>query len=977
MQIKSALVKSIIPLLLFLSTLGVQGQDAKNNWVDSVFSSLNEEQRIAQLFMVAAYSNKTALHEAEIKSLISRYNIGGLIFFQGGPERQARLTNIYQGLAKTPLMIAMDAEWGLGMRLDSTISYPRQMTLGAIQNDSYIEQMGEEIGRQCKALGMHINFAPVVDVNNNFNNPVINDRSFGENKELVAQKGIAYMRGLEKAGVMANAKHFPGHGDTDRDSHKTLPSILKSKEQLDSLELYPFKKMIEAGLPSLMVAHLNIPAYDSSKNTATTLSKYVVTELLQNELGFKGLIFTDALNMQGVAGYFSPGEVDVKALIAGNDVLLFSQDVPLAIKKIEQAINFKKIPQKEVDEKVKKILAAKYDLGLSKEIKPINVQTIYSELNTPQAELLRKRLYEQAITVAKNQNDLIPISSVKNIRIAAVSIGEEMENQFLRQLQAYADVKTFAIDKDASVQLYNALKTTLSDYDLVIVGMHGLSRYSSNNFKISEQSLAFVRSINIRQNLILSVFNNPYCLKNFEGFDHVIMAYEDNEVTQQLAAELIFGGIKASGKLPVSSSVEYFQGLGLIYNKTNRFEYTSPEDLGINSASLKKIDSIIELAIKDEAMPGCQVLFAKEGKVFFQKTYGHHTYNKKQEVRLEDKYDIASITKVASTMLAIMRLHEQGVIDIDEPIFKYMPQLAGTNKENLTLREMLAHQAGLVSWIPFFKYSLDTIDGRLENYSAMRNSIFPTLVANNMYLKENYNKAMWDTIVNSPIEDRGNYKYSDLAFYFMQYIVGHITFESLDFYVQEQFYDELGLQNLTYKPLNKFNLSEIVPTERDTTFRNQVVQGYVHDPGAAMLGGVGGHAGLFSNANDLAIIMQMLLNKGSYGGQDYFKPETIDLFTQKAFDGENRRGIGFDKPNMAKDKPGPGCDSASEFAFGHSGFTGTYAWADPKYNLVYVFLSNRVYPDAYNWKLVRTNVRSNVMQVVYDQIIAAETADLN
>ena len=423
----------------------LQKQTPAYDWVEKTFNSLTAEQKIGQLFMLATYSNKGESHAQEIEKMITQYGIGGLIFMQGGPYREAKYCNRYQAKSKVPLLISMDAEWGLGMRLDSVISYPRQMTLGAIQDNSYIEKMGEQIAKECKRLGIHVNFAPVVDVNVNPKNPVIGTRSFGEDKYNVAKKGIAYMKGLQGQHVLANAKHFPGHGDTDKDSHKALPVINHDINRLREIEFYPFEQLIKDSLASMMIAHLNIPALDSSKNSATTLSKNVVTDLLKKEMGFKGLIFTDALNMRGVADYNDPGEVDLKALLAGNDVLLFPQNIPLAVKKIQGAINDHKISQKEVDRRVKKILYAKYWAGLN-EYKPIETKNLAKDLNSPDGYALRFKLYEKAITIAKNDDNLLPIRVLDTNTFASISIGEKKNNTFQKYLSKYTKFNHYFID---------------------------------------------------------------------------------------------------------------------------------------------------------------------------------------------------------------------------------------------------------------------------------------------------------------------------------------------------------------------------------------------------------------------------------------------------------------------------------------------------------------------------------------------------
>ncbi len=965
---------SFISIVLFVSARPKEDDKLKydmersNSWVDSVLNSLDADQRIGQLFMVAAYSNRGPEHVQAITKLITDCHIGGLIFFQGGPTRQAVLTNYYQSLTALPLLVSIDAEWGLAMRLDSTIQFPHQMTLGAIQDDKMVYRFGLEMARQCKRLGIHINFAPVVDVNNNPRNPVINDRSFGEDKYNVAGKSIAYMQGMQDGGIMANAKHFPGHGNTDKDSHKTLPTVNRTKLQIDSVELYPFRELMSRGLSSIMVAHLYVPALDTTANTASTLSKAVVTDLLKNNLHYKGLIFTDALNMKGVSAYYPPGIVDVKALLAGNDVLLFSEDVTTAIDEIKKAITAGLITQQEIDEKVRKILKAKYLSGLNK-YQPIDLKNISADLNGTRSELLNKRLYELSITLLKNKNNVIPLANINPQKIAALSIGADTANAFLRGLRKFEDISTFAISKGTQLADLDFVEAELAQYETVIIGLHSISGRENKNFGISPQVKALITRIQDKSKVILTVFGNPYSLRNFENFEPIIVAYEENKYTQDAAAQVIFGGMGANGKLPVSASEVFKCGDGFSITNATRLRYVQPEEVKINSEKLNEIDSIVARAIAKQAMPGCQVLVAKDGRIVYNKSFGTKSSTDSSIVTNFDLYDIASVTKIAATTLAAMRLYESGKLDLDKKVTAYLNNLRLTNKRNIIISDLLAHQAGLKPWIPFWKNSVETNNkGELTNYKPTLSADYGIKVADKLYLKTSYKQTLWKEIVDSKTENEGTYVYSDLGFYILKEIIEEQTQQKLNDYVSKQFYTPLGLTRTTYLPLAKFKPDAIVPTEYDKEFRKQLLRGYVHDQGAAMQGGVGGHAGLFSNAQDLAVIMQMLLNNGTFGGKRYFKPETIQKFTT-AVSSTNRRGLGFDKPETAPEKGSPTCKSASPFTFGHTGFTGTCVWADPKYNLVYVFLSNRVNPSSDNKKLIDMNVRTDIQEVIYQAIL--------
>ncbi|MEJ7829187.1 MAG: glycoside hydrolase family 3 N-terminal domain-containing protein, partial [Segetibacter sp.] len=583
-----------------------------SDWVDSVFNSLTKEQRIAQLIMIRAHSNLGEKHVAGVTDLINKYDVGGLCFFQGGPVRQANLTNFYQSIAKTPLLIAIDGEWGLGMRLDSVINFPRQLMIGAVPDAKLVYQFGRAVGEQCKRIGIHINFAPDVDVNNNPNNPVINDRSFGEDKYKVALYGIQYMKGMQDVGVMGSAKHFPGHGDVDVDSHYDLPVINKTREQLDSLELYPFKQIIKEGIGSVMIAHLYIPSIDNTPNQATSLSNKNVTGLLRNELGFKGLTFTDALEMKGVTKYYPAGEAALQSLIAGNDVLLLPGDVEGSIQKIMQAVKEGRLKSDDIDARVKKVLRAKFDLGL-KEVKPIETANIVNDLNalTPQ---IKNEIAINALTLLKQSDKFIPINKKK---VAFIGIGTDQPNAFANRLkQDYgADLYTFAYKRDLGTVPMMAY-TLQQKYDMVLIGMHGYNRVPKNNFGISDPSVKLVNLIQSQMPAASFVFGNPYAIKNIAGSStNLFAAYEDNDINHLVAADMLQGKVLPKGKLPVTITPDLHFGAGITENFY--FPHVAPDSAGLDSNILNKIDSIANDAVAQKAAPGCVVLVAKDGKVAF------------------------------------------------------------------------------------------------------------------------------------------------------------------------------------------------------------------------------------------------------------------------------------------------------------------------------------------------------------------------
>jgi beta-N-acetylhexosaminidase len=943
--------------------------NAQSHWVDSVFNSLNSDQRLAQLFMVAAYSNKDMKHVAEIRELVEKYNIGGLIFMQGGPLREAKLNNYYQSKAKTPLMISIDGEWGLAMRLDSTPKYPKQMTLGAIKNDSLIYYMGKQIARECKRMGIHVNFAPVADINNNPLNPVIGMRSFGENKFNVANKAVMYMKGLQAEGVMANGKHFPGHGDTDSDSHKTLPVISACKERMDTLELYPFQQLFDQGLSSIMVAHLFVPCYDTTKNTATTLSPYIIQDLLKKQLGFQGLIFTDALNMKGVASFYEPGIVDVKALLAGNDVLLFAENVPKAMEQIKLAIAKGQVTQEDIDARCKKILKAKFWCGLNNK-QYVNPKHLYEDLNNKASFVMNSKLAEASATLLKNEKLLLPLQRLDTMKIIEVSIGDEKANVFSTTLNKYAKVSHVGISHDATKKERDTLFAKLKNYNLVILQLNKTSYRPAKNYSCTDGSIELISKICEQKNTIACLNSNPYLINKLENINKakaILCLYEDNEFSQKAGAEAIMGAITVNGRLPITTNL-FVAGTGLDIKTTIRVQYVAPEQMGINSVKLQEIDSIARHGIKENAYPGCQIVAIKDGKVFYQKNFGKQAYDATAEkVNDHTIYDLASLTKILSSSLALMKLSEQKQFDYEQHLDYYFPELVGTNKSAIHYKDMLTHQSGLPAWLPFWQKTVDKKNGYKSGYySDEYSEEFPVQVAKGLYVVKDFNDSIYNQIMSCKMEETCKYVYSDIGYYFSKILIEKLTKTTLNNYVQSQFYKPLNL-GLTYLPLSVYPSEQIAPTENDLKFRKQLVRGYVHDQGAALMGGVAGHAGLFGNANDVAVIMQMLLNKGYYAGQQVLDSSVIRQYTSSQFS-DNRRGLCFDKPEPDEKKDSPVTKECSLKSFGHSGFTGTFAWADPENGLIFVFLSNRVYPSADENKLAKLGIRGKIHRALYEAV---------
>jgi len=967
-------MKSILHLILtlfFLLSFNVlaNAQKEMEQWVDSVFNSLSQEERIAQLLVVRA-NQPGKKYYSEVSRYIRKYNIGGVTFFRGDAMDQALMTNKWQNLAETPLFISIDAEWGLGMRVNDAISYPFQMTLGAVREDTLIYQMGKTVARQCQRLGIHINFAPVADINSNPNNPIIGMRSFGEDKKLVTRKAIAYMRGMQDQGIIPTAKHFPGHGDTDTDSHKTLPIIKHDKARLDSLELYPFREMINAGLDGIMIAHLYIPELEKKADVASTLSSDIVNKLLRKKMGFNGLIVTDALDMKGVTKYHKPGDIEVQALKAGNDILLLPENVPAAIKAIKKAISGKKIKSSLIDKNCKKILRYKYKAGLYRK-QVIDTSHLIQDLNNPENQYLKHQLFEASLTLAKNTEDIIPLKRLDTLKIASLSIGERQLSPFQKMLQKYAPVTCYQVYKTPDEDDLANLMKSLEAYNLVIIDFQNTNIFSWKGYGITEASMKLVGRIASDKKVILNLSTSPYTIKDIPKNNNIagiLISYQDDPIMQEIAAQGIFGGIAINGSLPINLPKKSGYNKGIFTSKS-RFGYSRPENAGIDHRFLVSVDSIVGDAISKQVFPGCRVIAAKDGILFYDKSFGYHTYENEREVEETDIYDLASLTKIIATTPAVMKLSASNKIDVDHKLSWYLPYLKGSNKEDLVIREIMAHQARLRPWIPYYQYTLEDDEYVPGIYGAEISEEYPLRVAEDLYIRKDYAYVIYDSIRNSELRDTLEYKYSDLGFYLLVPVLEGLTNQNIKDYVNDQFYKPLGMKTMGYLPRERFPLERIIPTEDDKLFRKQLLRGDVHDQGAALLGGVSGHAGLFSDANDVAIFMQMLLQKGSYGGEQILDTAVLLTFTRVQFPlNDNRRGIGFDKPQLEYEEDGPTCKSVSPESFGHSGFTGTYAWADPENNLVYIFLSNRICPDASNNKISEMDIRTKIHQAFYDAI---------
>lgn len=973
-------LKAQIPQVNIFSKVDARAMEA---WVDSVFDTMSLDERIGQLFMVVAEPKMNDKNIRKIEQYITEIRVGGILFSKGTVKEQAEVTNRCQNMSKIPLLISLDGEWGLSMRLEPTTRFPRNMMLGALENNDLLFRYGKEVARQCREMGIHINFAPVLDVNVEPENPVIGMRSFGSDPENVSRKALAYAKGLESGGVLSVAKHFPGHGDTNDDSHFTLPVIAHNRERLERVELYPFRNYINDRLSGIMIGHLHVPALDPSKSVPASLSNKIVTQILHNEMGFQGIRFTDALMMKGLS---KSTDVCVQALLAGNDILLSPANPVKEFLSVKNAVDSSLISVEEIEAKCLKILRLKYALGLHK-YKPVNLKQLESRLNTPEAEWLSRKMNAEAITLLKNENAVLPLKKLVEVSTASLSLGDAPESAFQSAMQRYMHLPMYSLSSKYDTKQLAAICKTLKKYDRIILGIH------SSRVKLPDELCKLLSE----KEVITAFFLSPYLLENYKKVEQLskalVLAYENTPFAQDYAAQLIFGGIPAKGKLPVAIP-HYTLGTGETTEQT-RLGYNLPQEVGVSWKKLNEIDKIVQEGIAAQAYPGCQVLVARKGFVIYQKAFGFFEYDSVRAVTLEDLYDIASVTKTMATTPALMMLYDQKKFKLNDQIDHFVSGLAQSDKGKITFRDLLFHQSGLPAFIPFYRDAIDPESYKGSLFSSERTSTYPVMVDKNCYARvdyafkrhlcnrekssqyrcqvsdslfvcETFRDTVIDKISRTPLKSK-EYRYSDLNFIVLGEAVSAMAGVPINLYLEKQLYAPLGAYHTLYNPLSKFTEDFIVPTENDRFLRKQLLRGYVNDESAAFLGGVAGNAGLFSNANDLAKMSQMYLNEGNYGGETYMAKETCRLFTQTKSP-RSRRGLGFDKPDLLSPQKSPVPPGLSGSVFGHTGFTGTCFWIDPSEELIFIFLSNRIYPTRTNRKLTQLNIRGRIHQTIYDAL---------
>jgi beta-N-acetylhexosaminidase len=945
--------KFFISLWFSLTFLTGNSQDLKTQWVDSVFQTLNASEKVGQLFMIPASAYASSDDLNDVVSTIRKHQPGSVLITRGGPVSHTELINKLQSHAKVPLLVGIHAEWGLAQTLDSTISFQQAMLLASLHQNELIYRLGKEIAHEMKLLGIHINFAPNGDIDIARQPYPQSLRYFSDSKERVAEKAVEFIRGMQEEGVLACAIHpasLEKINELDSSSFITVPS-------LDTVGLYPYRKMVNAGLSGLLTSHLHLYPHFTKTHSPTQL---FISEVLKKSLGFSGISFTDIANLKKITGELQEGAIEQLALEVGNDILMNPDNISAAIRRITRAIKKDEILEARLDQAVKKILAAKYDAGLAS-TKKISTDNLLIRLNSPQAALLKHQISEASVTLLTNTRKSIPIYTIEHKKFISISIGSEEKNEFTRYLSKYApfDHVPIRFSKDTA-QIKNKLATA----DVIVVGIFP---YASS---FIEDLIPFIQSLSRDKEVIVVHFGNPSEIRQLENIPTLMVGYSDQHGIPKMAAQIIFGGLTASGELPVDIG-NYKEGSGIISETTGRLSYSLPEAVGIDSRTLTKIDAIAREAIAIGATPGSHVLVAKDGKVVYEQSNGYLTYENKTPVSDQTIYDLASLTKVSATLQTVMFMQEKGLIDFNKKLSVYLPELKNSNKKDFTIKDILTHQAGLWPFLPFWSQTMK--DGRHlpQYYSSVNSNDYPYPVAESLFAHKSIKDSLWHWIIKAKVREKpprtpNTYVYSDMGFYMMQHLAEKMLNQPMEDFLEQNLYEPLGAYALGYLPLRKFPDYLIAPTENDILFRKKLLSGYVHDQGAAMHGGIAGHAGLFGTANDLAKLGQMLLQNGSYGGQQYYKPETVELFTTRQYN-PSRRGLGWDKPTPSEWN-GPTTLYASKKTFGHTGFTGTCIWVDPEFNLVFIYLSNRVHPDMTNNRLLNANIRPRIQEVIYKAI---------
>lgn len=904
------MLKKVFFILFIFIQLTTLAQDSKSRWVDSVFQSLSPSEKISQLFWVQLPADTDEDDFLKLKP-------GGILITQSGPVSHAKRLNKLQQSAEVPLFVTRSG-WQIETQIDSLLRLQDFRLLSALTNPDLVVRAGAETARKQKLLGIHAALLPVPT-------PLQAPEHSYKNSRF-RDTYLSFLKGLNATNAFTWVTSAP---DADTVWTKQLLKLTSGA----------------------VTSHTGIINFETDERGKLDEDDFLPLP------DYQGLLIADIPYIKQLAGKQPDGEVELIAIHLGHDVLTGSDDIVAAMRKISKAMRKDKALVARVDQSVKKILTLKYEAGLG-QTKKINTDNLIARLTNAEAELLHHQISEGTVTVLTNTQNVLPIVQLENKKFASLTVGSVAQNEFTRYLTKYAPFKHYGLD----VRDTTALKQKLTEADIIVVGLLDTPTPSV---------LTFLKKLSSDRQLILCHLTDAGGLAALKDFPVLVTAYTSSIEAQKIMAQVVFGGMAAQGVLPFSIPNSFDAGTGIHTTALDRLSYTVPEAAGVDSKTLEQIETIVREAIDSCATPGSYVVVIKDGKVIYDRASGWLNYNNQEPVTENTLYDLASITKVAATLQTVMFMHERKLIDINKKASVYLPELKKSNKKDYTLKDILTHQAGLWPFLPFWTTTVKESKPLPEYYSSASNDNYPFPVTEKMFASKAMKDSLWQWIIKSRVQEKiprtvYGYRYSDMGFYILQRLAEKLLNQPMEDFLEQNLYEPLGAYTLGYLPLQRFSPNQIAPTEDDKLFRGGLLTGYVHDQGAAMHGNIAGHAGLFGNANDLAKLGQMLLQKGSYGGHQFYKPETVEFFTTKQYE-TSRRGLGWDKPTVS-DWAGPTTLLASPLTFGHTGFTGTCIWVDPAFNLVYVYLSNRVHPDMTNNKLLNANIRPRIQEVIYKAI---------
>ncbi len=964
-------------------------------WVEEKLRTLTPARKAGLTLMVPAYPRRGFEHYRQVLDLIRRTHAGGVIVFQGGPVQTVRMIRFLQKNTPWPLMFALDAEWGAAMRLDSVIAFPKAMTLGAIPDTRWTFRTAQHIGRQLHRLGIHINFAPVADINSNPRNPIIHLRSFGETPQTVISHATAYLKGMRKEGVMGVIKHFPGHGDTRLDSHKDLPVLDHPAELLRQRELAPFRALIRQGAPAVMAGHLRTPALSHSPFPAP-FDPVMIDSLLRGELGFEGVVFTDALNMKGATRRIRPDSLGVKAIRAGCDVLLMPAHPERIVRSLIRTARKDPAFQRQLDKSVRRILRLRYALGLTEKGPLPTEEDIPAIRGRRDDSLLLVRLAQLAVSEWHTpQAPPLPPRRLDTPAWAVLTVNATADNEFSRMMRRYGIRRIFRLNAATPWRTWKTILDSLKTADYVIVSLHHLNMWNAHTFGLTEVIRQRLKVLQEQTRVVVFNFGSPYALRLFPRAVAFYQGYEDNPFFHRALVHRWAGaGLSKnirhetpSRRIPVTPFPGFFDKTGWAPPREGRrlFYCFFPEEAGVPPLAAWMMDTLVRHAVDSQAMPGCQVMAMADQYAWWWGGRGFHTYDSLRPVSEFDLYDLASLTKVLATTLVVMKLYDQHRLALSDTLGALLPRLRQRPHGSLSVEELLRHTGGLPAWVPFYRIFMEKEKKEgVRIFSDHRDSLYSVPLTATYFMRRDYVDTLWQHIDTLSLRNRGTYRYSDLGMYYLHQVVERLTGMPVETYLRKHFWAPMGMNYTMFAPFLKGRAGEAVPAEVDDYFRHDTLRGEVHDMAAAMLGGVAGHAGLFSNVHDVAKMVYFFLREGRYGGHPYLHPETVRLFTRKALCPDVRRGLGFDKPACRNGEPSPAGETAPPTSFGHSGFTGTYFWAAParltflrgvlylgrlyRPAVGFVFLSNRTYPTMENRRLIETNVRTRLFDLAFEAV---------